>query len=407
MTLPLSEKKPADSSRKKDFKFESSPAEKPRPADRFSTPAIQRSDDSSAEKYSNTQPGSRPALCLPEFSTIGLIALLKELQRTNSSADLSFALTNAQNIASELDARNANDVANKSTLRAQQADENKKAEERKIGSWIGGIAGLVAAFAGIAMAILFSGGVAALPGIVAAGLAIGAFMAVLNVANLIVQSAGAKRQNVFGESVPVDLSISGLVEAEWEKKVALGEIKVIGVNATSDTPGAISREQYEKDKGTAILVVNVIVGCAMLILAVFSIGSAINAGRAAAQTASTVGEQVGQTAEAATQVAQNAGKAQMMASVVAAGASAVTAAGSGFNAYLSISLGLSRNEKANTLINEKIIEAAIQALQQRFDQSQQSFQNAMNFQETLRTRIADVMEKYFGITSSIIKNTTV
>lgn len=408
MTFSLSEKNSTDSSRyEKISTVEITTEQEVLLNFRGSTPALQRSDEPNTEKYDQIQSRSRPYLSPPEFSAIDLIYLLKELQRTNSSSDLTFAFTNAQQISAELDARKANDVENKATMRSQQATEDKKTEEKKVVSWIVGIIGLIAAFAGIGLAILLSGGVAAVPGVVAAGLVIGAFMATLNVTNLIVQTAGAKRQNVFGESVAVDLSISGLVEAEWEKKVALGEIKIVGVNATSETPGAISREQYEKDKGTAILVVNVIVGCAMLILAVVSIASAFNAGRAAVQAASTVGEQAGQTAQATAQIAQNAGRAQLAASAVAAGASAVGAVGSGFNAYLSFGLGIIKNDKATTLINEKVIEAAIQSLQQRFDQSQQGFQNAMNFQETLRTRIAEAMEKYFGITSRIIKNTTV
>jgi hypothetical protein len=408
MNFPLSEKNSTKGSQyDKISAVEIKPEQEVQLNLRVNTPAIQRSDEPNTEKYSQTQFKSRPYLSPPEFSAIGLIALLKELQRTNSSSDLSFAFTNAQQISAELDVRRANDVENKATLRAQQATEDKKIAEKKITNWIVGIAGLVAAFVGIGLAIFFSGGVAAVPGIVAAGLVIGAFMAALNVTNLIVQEAGAKRQNVFGESVAVDLSISGLVEADFEKEVAVGRIKIVGVNASSETPGAISREQYEKDKGTAILVVNVIVGCAMLILAVASLGSAFNAGRAAVQAGTVVGEQAGQTAQATTQIAQNASRAQLAASAVAAGASAVGAAGSGFNAYLSFGLGIIKNDKATTLINEKVIEAAIQALQQRFDQSQQSFQNAMNFQETLRTRIAEAMEKYFGITSNIIRNTTV
>nr|WP_314623024.1 hypothetical protein [uncultured Noviherbaspirillum sp.] len=408
MNFPLSEKNSTEGSQyDKISGVEIKPEQEVQLNLRVNTPAIQRSDEPNTEKYSQTQFKSRPYLSPPEFSAIGLIALLKELQRTNSSSDLSFAFTNAKQISAELDVRRANDVENKATLRAQQATEDKKIAEKKITNWIVGIAGLVAAFVGIGLAIFFSGGVAAVPGIVAAGLVIGAFMATLNVTNLIVQEAGAKRQNVFGESVAVDLSISGLVEADFEKEVAVGRIKIVGVNASSETPGAISREQYEKDKGTAILVVNVIVGCAMLILAVASLGSAFNAGRAAVQAGTVVGEQAGQTAQATTQIAQNASRAQLAASAVAAGASAVGAAGSGFNAYLSFGLGIIKNDKATTLINEKVIEAAIQALQQRFDQSQQSFQNAMNFQETLRTRIAEAMEKYFGITSNIIRNITV
>jgi hypothetical protein len=92
---------------------------------------------------------------------------------------------------------------------------------------------------------------------------------------------------------------------------------------------------------------------------------------------------------------------------VSTGATLLTAVGSGVNAYFSIVLGDTKKERSETLIIEKTIEAAIQALQQQFDASQQNFQSAMNFQETLRSIIANTMADYFEISTSIVRNTKV
>jgi hypothetical protein len=379
---------------------------------RSAAQAVQFSDGPAVTSNAPTRPKNHPKIQAPEISTLDLIALLKELQRTTSISDVKTALTHANQINTELDMQKAKDIENQATIRAQQTEINKTTASKKVMNWIIAIASFILAVVAVVLAVVFgafatvfTGGVAAPAMVVAVitvvGVVIGIISTTLSVINLVLQEV-PKVRNVFGEEVSPEISLTALINFVEEKMVENGTIKIIGVNATSDTPGAITKKQFDKNKEDRTFAINVTFACVMLVVCIVGIGAAIVSGiRAAATVAEKTVEVV---TEATTQVAS---RSQLIAQIASAAASALIAGGSGFNSYLSISLGIQRNSLGDSMITEKTFESAIQALQQQFDANQQHFRNAMDFSESLRTRISSLVAEFIDTSIVIAKNTKV
>lgn len=381
------------------------------PKIRSNARAVQFSDETATTTSELTRSRNLPKLQPPEFSTLNLINLLKEFQRNNSVSDVKTSMLDATRLNSDLDQHKAADIENKATLQAQQVAEDKTTASKKVLNWILAIGGLIlgviaVCLAGAALTVATAG--AGAPAVIIAvvllvGAVVGLLAGAIGVTNLILQEV-PKRTNVFGEKVSYEISLTALIDGLEELDVASGRIKIIGVNATSDTPGAITRKQFDKNKEDRTFAINVAFASVMLL---FCIGSLAYAFRAATTVVKTVITVVEDTAKAAEMTAQTASRAQLIASMATAAGSAFMAVGSGFNAYLSIRLGLQKNDRSNTMIIGTTIEAAIQTLQQQFDASQQHFRSAMNFQDKLRTRISSLIAEFIDTSITIAKNTKV
>lgn len=357
--------------------------------------------ESAASKFS--QAVSIPQLEIPEISIIDFIALLKEFQRTTTSSDVRTAIVNANKISLELDQNRAAELANKTLMNAQQAKKDDDEKAKKIANWVLGVASFLMSIVAIALTIATGG--AAL--ILVIGV-VGAVMAALNVADLVVHEIGCKRKNEYGEEVPLSISIPELAIVCQEADTRNGGTLVIGLNSQAGTPGALTKEEYEKRKEAISLGVSVGVGVVMLLFAFVGIASAIRGGVGLLQTGTKTVEAAADAGEAlastTAQVSQAASRGQTVAMLVSSAGSMITAGGAGYNAYLSFILAFQNSDLRTSQINEKDIQSVIEALQQQFEKNQQNFRSAMDFQQTLRTRIADAMEAFHASSVSIARN---
>jgi hypothetical protein len=366
------------------------------PQSRTTSPPLQYAEPKLKDNNS-TQVMDRPRLPYPEVSTAELIDKLKELQRTSTASSLTMALAHARQINDGIARKRDEELENKTKENQQKAEMEKSNKAKNITSWITSVLGLIGAFIGAALIIGATGGIGIAGAIALVACALGGIMSAMTVVGLSLHEAGAKRTNVFGEKVDWDISFGGFAEMGEEEKVAKGEIKVIGTNATEGTAGAITRKQFNENVSDLKLGINIAVAVVTLVLAVISIGCAI-------RSITTGASKVAEVAESTSQVAQTARTA---ATVAAAGASALGAIGSGISAGYSIDLGYRRRDLSDIAIVEKTIAAVIEILQQQFDANAQNFRNSMNFLETLRTRIAEVMSEHYKILIDIGQNARV
>ena len=333
--------------------------------------ASSRSQTTDFQKSSYNVPEIKP----PEANMANLIQLLRTLQQTVTISDMANALVNAEFIQSQLDAAKVNEAANIAATSAANTDLEEKSKSQRILSWVMVGVGLLVAALGL-IAVLFTGGTA-----LAIGIAIvGAALAVLALANNIGHELKATRKNEFGEDVPLNLDIFELVNLIIEDMVAKGEIKVIGLNADVNTPGAVTRKSYEDMKSKVVLAVTIIV---TVILFILSISSFFKQG---AKVVSTVVD----AAETAQEATINATRVNMLVSAT----TLISALGSLGNSAMSFVMAFDRNDLRTMQITAKQLEGVIQSLQQQFDVNIENFKLAMNFQDVLRKKIAEAMADF-------------
>lgn len=250
--------------------------------------------------------------------------------------------------------------------------------------------GLLVAALGL-FSILFTGGSG-----LALGIAIvGAAMAALDLANNIAHEIKATRKNEFGEDVPLNLSITELANLIVEDLVAQGAIKVIGLNADANTPGAITRKSYEDMKSKVALAITIAIVVITLIL---SISSFFKQGAKAASTAvdaaETAEDAASTAARASTEAAQKSTTNATRVNMLASATTFISALGAVGNSAMSFVMAFDRNDLRSMQIVARQLEGLIQSLQQQFDVNVENFKLAMNFQDVLRKRIADAMADF-------------
>lgn len=333
---------------------------------------------------------SVPEIKPPETNMANLIQLLRTLQQTVTDSDMSKALVNAQFIQSQLDAARVNEIENTTATSAANAALEEKSKSQKIFSWILCGIGLLVAALGI-LAVCLTGGSG-----LALGIAIvGAAMAVLDLANNIAHELNATRKNEFGEDVPLNLAFSEIGNLILEALVALGAIKVIGLNADANTPGAITRKSYEDIQSKVALGINIAIVVITLVICIcgfFSKG---------AKVASTVVDAAETAEDAATAAARGANEAAQKSTItatrvnmLASATTLVSALGALGNSVMSFVMAFDRNDLRTMQITARQLEGTIQSLQQQFDINVENFKFAMNFQDVLRKRIADAMADF-------------
>lgn len=354
------------------------------------SPALQRASPRYQATDYQTSSKTVPEIKPPESSLTNLIELLRTLQNTVSNSDLVKAVSNAQFIQSQLDAARVNEAADTAAISTGNEALEEKRKSQRILSWVLCGVGLLVAALGL-FAVLFTGGSG-----LALGIAIvGAAMAALDLANNIAHEAKATRKNEFGEDVPLNLSISELGMLIVEDLTAKGVIKVIGLNADANTPGAITRKSYEDMKSKVALAITIAIVVITLIVSVYSFfKQGAKVATTAVDVAETAEEAANAAARASAEVAQKASSTTTRVNLLASSTAFISALGALANSSMSFVIAFERNDLRTMQISAKQLEGVIQSLQQQFDINVENFKFAMNFQDVLRKKITDAMADF-------------
>ena len=325
-----------------------------------------------------------PRLHPPEADLSKFIEILRTLQQTVSTSDMTAATINANFIDSEITKNREIATKNTDAIRAQNKEIESSHTGKRVLSWIACIVGIF----GAVITTIASFGM----GVVLVGLALA------ELANNIIQEIKPPplRKNEFGEDVPLSVSPTELILfLTMEDGVRTGKIRVIGFNADENTPGAITRKQYDEQKKIASMVITILIVVGTI---VYSVASAAKSVATAAKTTTDV-------VKDGALLLQQASKAEITIKIAGAVTTLVGGLGGLAGSAISFVLAFANKNLSEMRILAVQIGAIIQSLQQQFDIQQDHFRSAMDFQGILRKLVADAMADFIQSSLTIAKNT--
>jgi len=151
-------------------------------------------------------PLSKPALTMPTMDAYQMMLVLNQDLTETSRANFAAQWEGVKVNSARREQSTAEQTENRDKWWKNRAEAEKKAASEKVDRWIRTILGAVAAVA----AMVFSMGMAA-P--IVAFAVIGVVLAVVDLANSIVQETGAKVKGLDGEERPLEISIGGMMQA--------------------------------------------------------------------------------------------------------------------------------------------------------------------------------------------------
>lgn len=350
----------------------------------------------SANQTSGALRAAVPVLPSPDIETNKLLGLMRQLQLELSNTDLQQAHTQAARISDHLSQARASNIANQEAIQGQNAELEKKANEKKILSYVLLAIGLLFAIACLAFVI------APIVAAVLAGAAIAATVTLAAVVTVIIAAVGvilavwdltakihvdvtkATRTDVFGDTVPEDYSLMGLIRKADEDGVRTNRIKVAGVNGNIEgQPDVKSRHQYEEDYSRNVLIVTVVI---VVVAVAFS----------AAAAKGVFG--------AASTLVQQSSTTRMAGTVLSVASPLISGVGAAAGTALSAIMVDMRHHLFNLKIQKIDLDAVIENFQKSYDENQQSFKNALDFQDRLRKFIATILQEYIEPLNTISQN---
>jgi hypothetical protein len=313
-----------------------------------------------------------------------------ELSFIAQKAGISQTLDASKYFQSQLALQQEQIEKNHATAAAQRADIEKKERDQSIASWILNAIGMAVAIAAVAA----SGGAAA----PLLGAIFGLLFTSLDLANNVTHTffKDATMVNERGEKVPIELAIGTAIDQIMAAMVRDNLIQVEGINDTPRRPGVPfhTKESYNNLKTGLSIALTIVV---MLI----PIGAAWRAGsqavKAAARIAETASEAVAGAAVTASEessalLLRMGEKTMTIGRVVSTAGTAASALTGGVHGGMGMGLTFDRKGLADTNIDEKSLQGAVQITRARFSIEQGNIKAAMEFSTLLANAIAEFMK---------------
>lgn len=318
-----------------------------------------------------------PQLVPPEkqIDSIDLIRILKLIQIEITFADLSSGRLNAENLHMSIEEKHAEGAEMQKNINSQTKKNTEQAETQKV---IGKVTTCVAAVSAIAAMVLtfLTGGFAAI------------FLALLSTAlalysmavSFVPQELLGTRKNAYGEDVPKDISITGLVDWLCDLVGPDSHLVINGAAGVTGIPKDASPEEkrkaFEITKLIMQIFVVVLLALPSIILGVVGI---VNVAKEGLTLASRILLAASPAIARGIIVATNT--LQLAIALISIGL-----------AVSAIFLACNRRETGNLKVSRERIQKAIVEMENRFDVNNQHFKNAVNFQETIRQILAKAIQ---------------
>jgi hypothetical protein len=322
-----------------------------------------------------------PQIIPPEVDMNKFIEILRLLQMNYVSADVNQSASNTQALQHGLEQQNKKILSKQEEI---QSNNRKIKEQSEVHSTVGKVVSVVSLLLGVLPLLLAAGPLALL---------VAAFTLVFTLYSTIVSFIPPDilktRTNAFGETVQVDISISGLVSWLCElTATSLNDPKVAGLNGNKEgEPNVLSRSKFEDYKFGWSIAVNILIALPALIfggsqiIKLFSTGEFAKLGMKVAETTSKILSNVSSTALATLATLATAGQiGQILIGLTSIG-----------SAIARMFLAGDRKNLALLKIDLEQINQIVADLKTKFDLSTENFRSSLNFQDTLRKVIANAL----------------
>lgn len=332
-----------------------------------------------------------PEILAPEDFSLDIMQTLRLIQIEFCSADMSQAASNARQIQEGLEEQNRkrNDKEMEITTRQESL-----AAKEKTSKDVGKALQIVGIIVSIVSILTIASPIGLLFAVVA--LVMSAWSLI---ADFIPEDSRATRQNIFGETVKWDYSLSGVIGVLCEMTLASPDagIGVEGAHTdNSKKTTMLSRSEFENYKLGWSLGINLAIALPGIIYGGVQVVKSFKAAK----------DLITSGVNAATAIAEKFMGAETVATIAR-----FSTAAQFFTSLTTIGLAIGKAYLAGDrrIIADKQIEnfevqRAITILEKAFERNHESFQYSMDFQEVLRKSVAAAIFKRIEPSTTIAKN---